>query len=179
MSGQQGATAPKNRALWWTASAVTMLSALFLLTGLLVPGFMLDESESSPMSDDSGTPSAAPTSELPWADLNPAPQRLTPDAAVRRMVTLFVGGLNDGRAADAVAMLCPDKRRLIRGSVVWTATHDAQLRATTPLQQAARPGYITIRFAGAIQRHQRRGVIGLDADQTGRPRCVSTFYSVG
>jgi hypothetical protein len=177
MSGQEAAATPKTRALWWAASAVTVVSALFLVTGLLVPGFMLDESESSPVSEDPSE--AAPTSEPPWAVLHPAPRRLTPDGAVRRIVTLFVGGLNAGRATDAVEMLCPDKRRLIRGSVVWTATNEAQLRATTPLARAARPGYVTIRFAGEIQGRQRRGVIGLDADPAGRPRCVSTFYSVG
>lgn len=180
MSGLAGATTARTRALWWTAAAVTIASALFLVTGLVVPGFMLDQSESSTIDDDSGAAAGSSReTELPWAQRHPPPQRMTPDAAVRWMVTTYVGRLNSGRAADAVDMLCPDKRRLIRGSVVWTATHRARLRVTTPLAHAARPRYVTVRFAGDIQGRHRRGVIGLDADPRGRPHCVSTFYSVG
>lgn len=176
MRGRQGAPTHRRRALWWIASAVTIGSALFLVTGLLVPGFMLDEGESSPAPDEAGP---GRSSEEPWAERQPSLRDLTPDEAVRRLVTTFVDRLNTGRAADAVEMVCPDKRRLIRGSVQWTATHQAQLSVTTPLTDVARPGYATVRFGGAIQGRQRRGTIGLDADAHGRPSCVSAFFSVG
>jgi hypothetical protein len=168
--------------LWFATGIVSVVSALLLVTGLLVPGFLIDENESSaqpPEASDSETQGGDPADERPWAVLHPGPQPLTPDAAVARVATRFVGQLNAGRAAGAVEMLCPDTRRLIRGPVVWTATHMARLRITTPLKHVARPGYVTIHFVGVIQGRQRRGTIGIDADAKGQPRCVSAFYSVG
>lgn len=100
-------------------------------------------------------------------------------AAVARLATGFVDRLNGRRAADAVEMICPDKRRLIRGAVVWTAIHRPHLRITTRFENAVRPGYVTIAFDGTVGGHKRRGTFGLDADRTGRPVCVSAFYSVG
>jgi hypothetical protein len=167
--------------LWFATGIVAVVSALLLVTGLLVPGFLLDENESSaqpPEASDSET-QRDPADERPWAVLHPGPRRLTPDAAVARVATHFVGELNTGRAAGAVEMLCPDTRRLIRDPVVWTATNMARLRITTPLKHVARPGYVTIHFVGVIQGRQRRGTIGIDADVKGQPRCVSAFYSVG
>lgn len=180
MDAPAGVTNPRTRALWWTAAALTTVSALFLVTGLVAPGFLRGDTESSAVRDESGAAtSASPQAELPWARRNPPPRRLTPDGAVRRMVTIYIDRLNSGRSADAVDMLCADKRRPIRGAVVWTATHRARLRVTTSLAHAARPGYATVRFAGAIDGQRRRGAIGIDAGPKGQPRCVSTFYSVG
>jgi hypothetical protein len=174
MSGQEGAPTHRTQALWWTAGAVTVVSALFLVTGLAVPGFLRDENESSASPGES----TAGASELPWAQQHPSLSELTPDEAVHELVATFVDRLNAGEAAGAVEMLCPGRRRLIRGSVVWTATHQAELRVPT-LSEAARPGYVTVRFDGVIQGRERRGTIGLDADPQGRPSCVSTFFSVG
>jgi hypothetical protein len=167
--------------LWFATGIVAVVSALLLVTGLLVPGFLIDENESSaqpPEASDS-EPQSDPADERPWTVLHPGPQPLTPDGAVARVATRFVGQLNAGRAAGAVEMLCPDTRRLIRGPVVWTATHMARLRISTPLKHVARPSYVTIHFVGVIQGRQRRGTIGIEADAKGQPRCVSAFYSVG
>lgn len=166
--------------VWFASGIVALVAVLLLVTGLLVPGFLLDESESSALLDrPTSEPADGQPDELPWAQQHPSPRKLTPDAAVGRLVARFVTQLNAGRAADAVEMLCPDKRRPIHGAVVWTARHEARLRVTTPTKNASRPGYTTIHFAGVIQGHQRRGTIGIDADAKGRPRCVSAFYSVG
>jgi hypothetical protein len=176
MIQQEGALGRRHVLLGLVASVIVVAS-LLLVTGLAVPGFMNEPNQSSALPDTSAN--SAPDEELPWALLHPSPRKLPPDAAVARLATGFVDRLNGGRAADAVEMLCPDKRRLIRGAVVWTATHRPHLRITTPFENAARPVYVTVRFGGTIGEHQRRGIIGLDADRTGRPSCVSAFYSVG
>ena len=151
-----------------------------LVAGLIVPGFLLDRSESSalPTAPDPETPTQA-TRELPWGRAHLDRQNLTPDAAVGALARQFVTRLNTGHVAGAVQMVCPLQRPPIRGAVVWTARHRADLRIITPLEHAARPGYATIRFAGAIDGRPRRGSFGVDADSTGFPRCVSAFYSVG
>jgi hypothetical protein len=166
--------------VWLATGIVAIVVTLLLITGLLVPGFLLDEGESSALPEASGPAAQSqPSEELPWAALHPSPRRLTPDAAVARLATIFVGQLNAGRATEAVEMLCPDKRRLIRTPVVWTATNRPMLRITTPLKDVARPGYVTIHFVGVIQGQQRRGTLGIDTDPKGIARCVSAFYSVG
>jgi hypothetical protein len=169
--------APGRRTLLSLAAGVIVVASLLLVTGLAVPGFMNDPSESSALPD--APAAASPGTERPWAQLHPSPRKLTPDAALARLAGGFVDRLNGGRAADAVEMLCPDKRRLIRGAVVWTATHRPHLRITTPFKNAARPGYVTVKFVGVIGGHQRRGTIGIDADRAGRSTCVSAFFSVG
>ncbi|HYJ66587.1 MAG TPA: hypothetical protein VEX15_02875 [Nocardioidaceae bacterium] len=177
MTQLEGPQERRRRLLSLTAGAIVVVS-LLLVTGLAMPGFMDDSGRGSPLPE-TPTGSVSPGSEQPWAQLHPSPRKLTPDAALARLATGFVGRLNGHRAADAVEMLCPDKRRLIRGAVVWTATHRPHLRITTPFKNAARPGYVTVKFVGAIGGHQRRGTIGVNADRAGRPNCVSAFYSVG
>jgi hypothetical protein len=166
--------------VWLATGIASVFVALLLVTGLLVPGFLLDESESSALPEALSTDdSDRPAKEPPWAAVHLSHLNLTPDVAVARLATRFVSHLNAGQAAGAVEMLCPDKRRLIRNAVVWTANHVGTLRITTPLADAARPGYVTIHFVGVIEGRQRRGTAGIDADAQGHPRCVSAFYSVG
>jgi hypothetical protein len=175
---QQEGVPGRRHLLLGLAAGVIVVASVLLVTGLVVPGFMHDPNESSALPD-APAGSASPGTQLPWALLHPSPRKLTPDAALARLATGFVDRLNGRRPADAVEMLCPDKRRLIRGAVVWTAMHRPRLHITTPFKNAARPGYVTVKFDGAIGGHQRRGTIGIDADRVGRPHCVSAFYSVG
>ena len=154
-----------------------MIAVTLLVTGLIVPGFMIERSKSSALPEPSNT---APPSEAhkPWAlrHLNP---RLAPDASVDLLSRQFVSRLNIGHVAGAVDMLCPLRPNVIRDAVVWTARHRADLQIVTPMDHAAGPGYVIIRFVGAIEGKPRRGAFGIDAGPRGEPRCVSTFYSVG
>lgn len=155
-----------------------MIAVTLLVTGLVVPGFLIERSKSSALPE---SPNAAPLSkshEPPWAlrHLNP---RLGPDAAVDVMSRQFVSRLNTGQVAGAVGMLCPLKRDVIGDAVIWTARHRADLQIVTPMDYAAEPGFAVIRFAGAIEGRPRRGTFGIDAGPKGEPLCVSTFYSVG
>ncbi len=181
MSDQADTRLDRARLLWWfTVATMFVVIVTLLVAGLIVPGFLLDRSESSALPDapDSETPTEA-TREPPWAQGHLDRQNLTPDAAVGVLARQFVTRLNSGHVPGAVEMVCPLERRPIRDAVVWTARHRADLQIVTPLEHAARPGYATIRFAGAIEGRPRRGSFGIDADSNGFPRCVSAFYSVG
>jgi hypothetical protein len=167
---------------WWISLGATcVVTVTLLVTGLVVPGFLLDRGESSALPDpqpDTATPLDR-ARELPWALVHLDQSTLTPDAATAVVARQFMTRLNTGHVVGAVEMLCPTKRRPILSAVVWTARRPADLRIVTPLVHAARPGYITIRFAGTIDRRPRRGAFGIDANPGGQPRCVSAFYSVG
>ena len=155
-----------------------MIAVTLLVTGLVVPGFLIERSKSSALPDSSNPAPPAESHEAPWAHrhLNP---RLAPDAAIDLMSRQFMSRLNTGQVGAAVDMLCPLKRDVIRDAVVWTARHRADLQIVTPMDHAARPFYAIIRFVGAIEGRPRRGTFGIDAGRKGEPLCVSTFYSVG
>lgn len=180
METEEGGLSRRVQTLGWLAAGIgTALAAIFLVTGLIVPGFLTSQNRSSALSDaPSGATKPDRSPDLPWAREHPGLRKLAPDAAVARLARTFVGRINAGRAAAAVEMVCPDKRRVIRDSVTWTAAHTARLRLTTPLDRVARPRYVALRFAGVVHGRERRGTIGLDAGPTGRPSCVSAFYSV-
>ena len=165
---------------WWISLGVTcVLSVALLVTGLIAPGFLLDRGESSALADppDAAAPVDQPA-ELPWALVHLDQRSLTPDAATAVVARQFMTRLNTGHVVGAVEMLCPTKRQPIQAAVVWTARQPSDLRIVTSLRHAARPGYITIRFAGTIDRRPHKGAFGIDANPGGQPRCVSTFYSV-
>lgn len=167
------------RHLWWiSGGAICVIAVTLLVTGLVVPGFLIERSKSSALPDSSGAAAPADSHERPWAirHLNP---RLAPDAAVDLLSRQFVSRLNTGHVAAAIDMLCPMKRDVIRDAVIWTARHRADLQIVTPMDHAAAPGYIIVRFVGAIEGKPRRGTFGIDAGPKGEPLCVSTFYSVG
>src|SRR5262245_58625675 len=163
---------------WWISLGATcVLSVALLVTGLIAPGFLLDRGESSALTDPPGA--AAPvdqSAELPWALVHLDQRRLTPDVATAVVARQFMIRLNTSNVVGAVEMLCPTKRRPIQSAVVWTARQPADLRIVTPLRRAARPGYITIRFAGTIDSRPHEGAFGIDANPGGQPRCVSAFY---
>jgi hypothetical protein len=166
---------------WWISLGATcVISVTLLVTGLIAPGFLLDRGESSALTDPPEKAAPADRSrELPWALVHLDQGRLTPDAATAVVARQFITRLNTGHVVGATEMLCPTKRQPIRSAVVWTARQAANLRIVTPLRDAARAGYIAIRFAGTIDRQPRRGAFGIDANPGGQPRCVSAFYSIG
>ena len=155
-----------------------MIAVTLLVTGLVVPGFLIERSKSSALPGSSGPVPPARTHERPWAlrQLNP---RLAPDAAVDLLSRTFMSRLNTGQVAGAIDMVCPLKRDVIGNAVVWTARHRADLQIVTPMGHVAGAGYVIVRFVGAIEGRPRRGIFGIDAGPRGEPLCVSTFYSVG
>lgn len=98
---------------------------IFLVTGFLAPGFLVDESESDTVASDSGSGSGSTAG----SDSGSATTGTTVDKSDSSSVArAFVASLNNGNAAGGRKLMCSDNLDLYRENIKQVAFAGADLR---------------------------------------------------